>query len=539
MTDRKKKWLIGSGLFALIGFGALYIVTSILVNRSEPYIREQAIRYLRDRFDSEVELTTLHVHMPNTSPLRLIMTRGRGIFVRVEGEGISLRHKGRHDLPPMFAMKKLSFEVDLRSLFDTPKTIPQVTLDGVEINIPPKGQRPEYESRQNSSSNLNVIIQEVFITDAKLTILPKEQGKVPLQFNMHRLRLESVGNDVPMKFDASLTNAKPPGEILSTGNLGPWVADEPGDTPLDGQYNFDKADLSVFSGIAGILHSVGEFQGSLGSINVKGQADVPDFRLKISGNPVSLTTRFEVLVDGTNGNTILKPVVARLGTTDFTTSGAVIKHEGDEHRSVSLDVIMPQGNLTDLLRLAMKGSPFMQGQIFLKAKVDVPPLSGKVREKLRLNGKFEVAQGKFLRSNVQDKVDGLSRRGQGEPKNEEIDEVVSGMKGVFDLEGEVITFRSLSFGVPGAAVDLAGDYHFDGPLDFHGTLKLDAKVSQTMTGWKRWVLKPVDPFFAKNGSGTFLRIKVDGTADQPKFALDRGKKDEVEPGAALNGQERR
>jgi hypothetical protein len=104
MTDRKKKWLIGSGLFALIGFGALYIVTSILVNRSEPYIREQAIRYLHDRFDSDVELTTLHVHMPNTSPLRLIMTRGRGIFVRVEGEGISLRHKGRHDLPPMFAM---------------------------------------------------------------------------------------------------------------------------------------------------------------------------------------------------------------------------------------------------------------------------------------------------------------------------------------------------------------------------------------------------------------------------------------------------
>ena len=52
-----------------------------------------------------------------------------------------------------------------------------------------------------------------------------------------------------------------------------------------------------------------------------------------------------------------------------------------------------------------------------------------------------------------------------------------------------------------------------------------AKVSQTVTGWKRWALKPADPFFSKNGAGTFLHIKVDGTAGDPNFGLDRGKKD--------------
>ena len=45
-----------------------------------------------------------------------------------------------------------------------------------------------------------------------------------------------------------------------------------------------------------------------------------------------------------------------------------------------------------------------------------------------------------------------------------------------------------------------------------------------MTGFKRWILKPVDPFFAKNGSGTFLRIKVDGTAADPKFGRDTTKR---------------
>jgi hypothetical protein len=249
----------------------------------------------------------------------------------------------------------------------------------------------------------------------------------------------------------------------------------------------------------------------------------------MAGNPVPLQTNFEVLVDGTNGNTILKPVRAKLGSTNFTTNGGVIKHENDQRRTISLDVDMPQGNLRDLLRLAMKGSPFMEGQIALKTRIDIPPLSGKVKEKLELDGSFAVTGGKFLKSTIQDQIDGLSRRGQGQPKNTGIDEVVSNMRGRFQLENEVLTFRSLSFGVPGADVDLAGDYDLDRDLlDFHGTLKLVARVSETMTGWKRWALKPVDPFFAKEGAGTFLKIKIDGTSREPKFGLDRGKQDESE-----------
>src|SRR6185295_8157243 len=99
---------------------------------------------------------------------------------------------------------------------------------------------------------------------------------------------------------------------------------------ISGGYDFNNADLGVFKGVAGILDSTGQFEGSLSSISVQGKASVPDFRLKKPGNAVPLTTTFEVLVDGTNGNTILKPVVGTLGTTKFTTSGGVLKHEEDE-----------------------------------------------------------------------------------------------------------------------------------------------------------------------------------------------------------------
>ena len=96
------------------------------------------------------------------------------------------------------------------------------------------------------------------------------------------------------------------------------------------------------------------------------------------------------------------------------------------------------------------------------------------------------------------------------------------------MEDEKIHFSKLAFQIPGAALDLAGVYDMGADnLDFTGTVKLQAKVSQTMTGWKRVALKPVDPFFAKNGVGTFVRISVEGTSRKPKFGLAFRKKDET------------
>ena len=250
---------------------------------------------------------------------------------------------------------------------------------------------------------------------------------------------------------------------------------------------------------------------------------MPDFRLKRSGNPVPLTTTYEVLVDGTNGNTELKPVVATLGSTHFTTTGFVVKHDGDTRKTISIEASMPAGNLRDVLMLAMKGPPMMEGTLKLNTKIGIPPLEEKVKEKLLLDGTFEITNGKFLRSRIQKKIDALSHRGQGKTADEEVDQVVNRMSGAFKMEDESITFRTLAFAIPGAAVNIGGSYDMAADtLDFHGALMLDATISETQTGWKRWVLKPVDPFFSKRGAGTFLHIKVVGSAKDPQFGLDPG-----------------
>ena len=200
-----------------------------------------------------------------------------------------------------------------------------------------------------------------------------------------------------------------------------------------------------------------------------------------------------------------------------------MKHDGDQRRTIALDVSMPAGRLEDVLLLAMKGKdPFMSGVLRMKSKVLLPPLTGKVIEKLRLNGQFVIKDAKFLRSLIQDRLDQMSRQAQGQPKNQEIDEVVSMMSGRFALANELITMRDLAFGIPGADVKLNGTYNLNNEaIDFHGDLRLQAKLSQTQTGWKRLALKPVDPFFAKNGAGLYTKIKITGTRKEPKLGREK------------------
>ncbi|HWR54814.1 MAG TPA: hypothetical protein VN428_27140, partial [Bryobacteraceae bacterium] len=142
-TGRKYKlWVITAGVVVLMLAAAGVIAARVLSRRFEPYVRQQAIEYLKKRFASEVELRSLHVRLPQTSPLRLLVTRGRGGIARVDGEGLTMRLGGRPDLPPIFAIRKFAFEIDVGKLFDATRTVRLVVLDGMQIHVPPRGEHP-------------------------------------------------------------------------------------------------------------------------------------------------------------------------------------------------------------------------------------------------------------------------------------------------------------------------------------------------------------------------------------------------------------
>jgi hypothetical protein len=63
----------------------------------------------------------------------------------------------------------------------------------------------------------------------------------------------------------------------------------------------------------------------------------------------------------------------------------------------------------------------------------------------------------------------------------------------------------------------------DQSLDFHGTARLEAKLSQTTTGFKSLLLKTVDRLFEKKNAGAVIPIRIQGTPDKPSFGLDVGR----------------
>ena len=131
----KKKVLISIAATTGLVLMMLFVVAREMAKRFEPYIREQAIHYLQDRFDSKAEIGSLRISVPNIPPLRLLLRNGRGAIARVEGENILLRHRGRNDIAPMFRMKHLAFEVDLGVVFDSSKHVRLVLIDGPTLKV--------------------------------------------------------------------------------------------------------------------------------------------------------------------------------------------------------------------------------------------------------------------------------------------------------------------------------------------------------------------------------------------------------------------
>jgi hypothetical protein len=371
------------------------------------------------------------------------------------------------------------------------------------------------------------VLDEVIADGATLEVAPTDPAKDPLTFDIARLTLRTVGIRRPMAFHAELTNPKPPGLIRSDGRFGPWNAESPSDSSLYGNYTFRDADLSVFKGIRGTLSSDGVYNGQLGSLEVQGTTDVPDFALTIGGRAMPLHTDFKATVDGTNGNTVLHPVHAKLGGTGFEVSGSIERNALETHKTIMLDAKTSGGTaarLEDFLRLAIKSpKPPMTGAIRFDTKVKIPPGNTETIDRLQLDGTFGLGGVRFTSPDVQSKIDGLSHRAQGEPKDHDSG-VTAEFQGVFHLHGGQLSLPELQFSVPGANVSLHGSYVLrSGVLDFHGAAKLDATVSQMTTGFKSKLLKPFDPFFRRNGAGTFLPISIGGTRGEPSFRLDIGR----------------
>ncbi len=517
MLPRSKIALsIAGGTFAAF-VGAMIVVSVLITRHSREYLQE----WLSHEYNSEVELSSFSVSIP--FPL-----------VQTEAGGVTLYFQGRRDLPPLIAIKHITMRTSIVGLLRNTRRISYVHLEGLQISIPPREATAGDGGRaKNAMKKFHMVrFGEILSENATLKILTTKPGKAPLEFDLQKLRLNSTGTDDALAFHATLTNPRPPGEIVSSGTFGPWNADVPSQTPVSGDYTFENANLGVFPGISGILSSTGKYAGVLEQIRVEGTTDIPDFRVAIANHPVHLTTTFHATVDGTDGDTYLQPVDAHFGQTGLVAQGSVEGKAGTKGKTITLDVTASRARIEDLLLMALKESPSMTGPIHLKTKFILVPGPKQIPERLHLDGSFDLSSLHFTSGAVQQKIDNMSKRSEGKPgevvKPEDAikdDDVASAMKSNFRVENGILTLTGLTYGIPGAGVQLDGTYALEPEtLDLAGKLTMQAKLSQTTTGFKSFLLKFADPIFSKGSKGTVLPIKITGTVQHPHYGLQLGHK---------------
>ena len=588
---RRHRWLTRIAVSCLFVLVVIAVSLAVIAHHFQPFLRAWLVQGLQDRFHTHVELDDFHVALGNGLNGEWgIWAHGKGLRIwppQRMGGNQPLEIPAQSI--PLISLDEFRFHVPLHYERGKAMRISRVRLEGLKIVVPPRsepnkatGFEPATTKQKSSSGEAghtraqgsptpggppkgpdqpdavqsgagalsDLVVERIDCERAQLVLETNKADKLPLAFEIARLELRNATANRPMQFEAELTNPKPKGTIHTKGTMGPWLQSDLGEMAVNGTYTFDHADLATFRGIAGILSSTGAYEGTLRDITVDGNADVPDFHLPQFGNVVALHTTFHALVDGTDGDTWLDPVEATLGHSHFTTQGQVVRVRAtadgastassvnlqplaDYGHDIELKVDVDRGRIEDFLRLANKSpTPFLTGNLTAKASLHIPPGKEPAHQRLRLDGEFKLDDARFTAERVQSKIEELSLRGQGRPQDvrkEDHHDVTSEMEGSFHMANAVITLPEIHYNVPGAAIQLQGHYALEGFMNFEGTARMQATVSQMVGGWKGLLLKPADRFFRKDGAGTEVPILIRGPHDAPEFSVDFGRMKHTSP----------
>lgn len=440
-------------------------------------------------------------------------------------ENIRVLHNGNPGGPPLITVEKLLVQGSLTGMFSSPKRLAQVKVVGLHIAIPPDGSHQGTARFALDSGAKSLAISKIVADGALLEFLPSKPGDKPYLLRIDGLVLRGVGSGKPWSYTAVLTNSKPPGVIRAAGEFGPWNPDNPGVTPVSGEYTYTDVDLGVFHGISGTLQAKGKFRGPLGRMETEGDIEVPNFHVEHSGSSVRVAVDYHAIVNGTNGDTRLDPARARFLRTTLIARGPIAGREGEKGKTVTLDLSVPQGRIDDILRLFVeeKTAP-LSGAVKLDARFLWPPGPRKFVEKIRMNVDFGIAGGKFRSNETQGTIDRISKSGQGESKKEAEEDprtMLSDLRGGVTFRNGIATFRGVSFEVPGAMANIRGTYGLvDHRVDLHGVLHTPGKLSDTTSGFKAFVLKAISPFLKKKNDVKIVPFKITGTFQDAKVSLD-------------------
>lgn len=443
-------------------------------------------------------------------------------------EGISFLHRKHKNKPPLITIQKLIAQGSYVGLAGSPKRLTKVLVVGMRVTVPPRsrdGSPNPIMPLTDVNSRRPIVIGTIVADGTVLDFMSARPGKEPFKLAIDKLTLDGVGNNKPISYRATLSNSEPPGEINSIGRFGPWNADDPGRTAVSGSYTFEHANLGVFKDISGILTSGGDFSGTLDHIEISGRGDVSNFHVIHSGHSAYLTSEFQAVVNATDGDTFFENVNSHINGTNLVSRGSVVGTQGENGKTVSLDVSCTNGRIEDLLDLFIAAKrPPMTGSVTLRAKLMVPPQREIFLQKLKLDGNFGLVSGKFASHDMQGTLNKLSnsaRREETGGKQEDSETALSNLRGHVSAEHGIATLTNVSFSIPGADAQIHGVYNLlTQEVDLHGVVRTDGKVYVAAQGFKSFLLRAITPFLKHKAHDTIVPFKITGVYPNTTIALD-------------------
>ena len=425
-------------------------------------------------------------------------------------EGVIIHRKDTDGASPLITVRRLTVLSNLSGIVH--KRVSIMKAEGLEVTPGGKGW-PE------NTSKSTIVIEQLVADNALLHVLHDGSGK-SLEFKVHHFALENVGGDDAMPFDVELTNAIPPGEISASGKIGPWKEQQRDETKISGSYSFQHADLSAIPGIAGLLSSEGKFQGTVRQLHVTGDTDTPQFEVTSTKHQFPLRTHFEAEVNGTTGDVILQHVQAKLSDTEIVGQGTVMP-DSQHRRTATLEFSADEGHIQDVVfPFVHKPRSPVNGIASFRGRVVLPSGNEPFLRRVKLEADFGIENVHATSPKIQEQLNEASERARGHPDADDPENVVSDLEGHVALTNGVARFSKFSFTVPGAFAAMYGTYNVvDQRINLRGTLRLEAKITDTTAGFKGFLLKAISPFIKKNKPQAPLPVAVTGTFDHPQYSV--------------------
>jgi hypothetical protein len=493
-------------LFCLPFAGLVALVSaSVFVNLHWPFRYRNVEPLLQKVFASQIKIEHYHrIYFPHPG------------FV---ADSITLRRNSAPGLPPVGTVAHLRVEgrwIDLLLLRDRVRL---VDADGLHVIIPPVGSDANKEDfPPGSSSDFTgppTVVEQLDLQNATLDLQRVGGGRYT--FPIRRLLIGNLHKGQTISYSLDMQNAQPSGRIQAHGSFGPLLANKLGATPVTGDFTFTGVNLSEIQGLDGTFSAAGHFQGRLEEIEGSAQASTPDFAVA-KGRRTLVEGTLTYVVNGLNGDISLHSVDVHTGSTAVHAEGNI----AGSPKVTSVDLLVEKGRVEDLLRPFISTESPVTGPVLLHGHANLAAAASgsSFFERLTMNGAFTLPGERFTDTATEGNLTAFSQRARGIKTGEDpraLPAVLPNVAATVSVRNGMASMSPLIVQIPGATVRLSGAFDLKNQnVHMIGDLRMQSDVSHVTTGFKAMLLKPLAPFFKKNGAGAVVPIAISGTPQHLK-----------------------